>query len=158
MSMPPDPGPPWQQRSQSGSTGGIVWKTALQSITNIPQALQQIYQMLVMRFPGGGQTMASGSASTTGTSSVALISPVSGKAIQINSYALVNAGASDTAVSMQDGSGGTTLWQDYVAAGTGVRFTTLWMPMFKTSSGNGLYFEASASTTTLYVSAAGFAA
>ena len=148
---------------QDGSTppfgigGGLAWKAAVQAVINIPQALQQIYQMLVMRLPAGGSTLASGSANTTGTGSVSVVGAVAGKAVWVNSYSIVNSGASGTTVSFQDGSGGTTIWEEFVPAGSAVRINTL-SPIFKTSSGNGLYFQAGTGTTTLYVSAAGFAA
>ena len=98
----------------------------------------------------------SGTASATGTSSTSLIPLVTSKSIYITHISLSNTSATATLVSLQDGSGGTTIWTKLVPAGGG---HTLGgdLPFCKTSSGNALYFAAGTGVSTLYANAAGFA-
>lgn len=95
------------------------------------------------------------SSQATGGTSTSLVGAVASQSLWITSYSCSNSGASASLVSFQDGNGGTTLWTALVPAGGGNNLGGT-MPMFKTSSGNALYFSPATSSTTVYCSASGF--
>lgn len=97
-----------------------------------------------------------GVANTTGATSTSLIALVSSKRIYITSFSLSNSSATAITVNFQDGSGGTTLYTVIVPAGGGTNLGAS-TPIFRTSSGVALFFQASSGVTTLYVNASGYA-
>lgn len=114
---------------------------------------QSSVSVTIDNIPSG---IVSGTTSTTGTSSVELVAAVSGKAIYVFSYSLGNASNTADTISFQDGSGGTTLWEVEVPL-TGTNNLAGSIPLFKTSTGNGLYFTCSSGLTTIYANASGIA-
>lgn len=98
--------------------------------------------------------LVSGTTSTTGTSSTQVIAAVTSKSIYIFSLSLSNSSATSVIVNLQDSSGGTTLASYELPAGGGNNVSSS-IPLFKTTSGNGLFFQASSSATTIYVNASG---
>jgi hypothetical protein len=100
-------------------------------------------------------TRVKGYATSTGTSSTQLVAAVAGKAIYVMYVSCSNSGSSDTDVSIQDGSGGTTLASLQVKAGGGNNLNAGGYPVTWTTSGNGLYFASGTATTTLKCQASG---
>lgn len=100
--------------------------------------------------------LVSGTASTTGTASTQAIALSSGKSLYITSISISNSSATTITVNIQDGSGGTVLGTFIAPAGGGNNPPSSGQPLFKTTSGNGLYFVASSGVSTLYVNASGF--
>ena len=125
----------------------------LQLISNIQQTLNSLVNVLAPPLKG------SGSANATNTTSTQVVAASTGNRLYGTAYTLMNDGATGVGVLFQDGSGGATIWADYVGAGSAKSFSTAdeRIPLFGTSSGNALYFAATGSTTTLYVSVAGIA-
>lgn len=99
--------------------------------------------------------MVNGTATQTSTTSTSLIGAVSSNRIYVTGFACYNSGSSASVISFQDGSGGTTLWQTIVPAGGGSNMDGN-LPLFKTTSGNALYFAPGTASTTVGCSAAGF--
>lgn len=97
----------------------------------------------------------SGTNSATTTGSTEVIAAVLGKSLYITGYSLSNSSASSTVVSFQDGNGGATLWIAEVPAGGGNNMSSN-RPLFKTTSGNALYFASDTAVTTAFANAAGF--
>ena len=96
-----------------------------------------------------------GTANTTGTSTTSLVSLVASNRLYITGFSCSNSGTTQTVVTFQDGSGGSTLWVIVVPAGGGNNMDGN-SAMFRTTSGNALFFISSVAETTLYCSANGF--
>lgn len=107
-----------------------------------------------------GQGFVEGTASVTSTSSTSLIGvPGSGLYIYVSHFSCFNSGGTGTTVSLQNGSGGTTIWEGYAAASGGgfvVDFPTPIGGNTNMTVNTALYFAAGSNTTTLYCSAAGY--
>lgn len=101
------------------------------------------------------QNAVSGTANTTGNSTTSLVSAVTSNRIYVSAFSCANTGASASLISFQDGSGGTTLWTTIVPAGGGSNVDGN-TALFKTTSGNGVYFLPATASTTIYCSAAGY--
>lgn len=101
------------------------------------------------------QNAVSGTANTTATTTTSLVGAVASNRIYISAFSCANTGASASLISFQDGSGGTTLWTTIVpaAGGSNVSGNTA---LFKTTSGNAVFFAAATASTTIYCSAAGY--
>lgn len=97
-----------------------------------------------------------GTTSTTGATSTQVIAAVAANRIYASALSLYNTSATPVTVNFQDGSGGTTLWTAIVPAQSGYNMNGGVVPLFKTTSGNGLFFQSSAGVTTLGVNVAGF--
>lgn len=109
------------------------------------------------------ENFVSGATSVTGTSSTALVAaPGAGLYLYITSVACFDSGATATTVSLQNGSGGTTIWEGYVAAaGTAGNWFTVNFPVplggiENMTAATGLYFKAGSSTTSLFCNAQGY--
>ena len=97
-----------------------------------------------------------GSASVTGTGSTQLIAAVTAKKIFLLGWACSNSGATAVTVTFQDGSSGAGISGIIeVPAGGGNNMSPGGLSWGNTSAGNGLYFAASAGTTTLTCGAVG---
>jgi hypothetical protein len=97
-----------------------------------------------------------GAASATNNSSTQAIAAQMGKVIYVTSVRVKNSSATTVTVLVQDGSGGTTLDTLIAPAGGGDNSNAGGATMYKTTSGNGLYFQASTGETTIYCNASGF--
>jgi len=137
------------------------------SITNLSNnqagAVQcTIDRKLVVSQPGsvsGGysSSLISGAVSTTGTSSTQIIAAIASTRICVNELSIANTSSTDSLITLQDGSGGSTLWYTVAPAKNGYGGSNVTLPApVCTSSGNGLYFAAGTAATTIYVSAGGF--
>jgi hypothetical protein len=91
----------------------------------------------------------------TGSTTTALITAVASNRIYVTAFSCANTGSTTSLVSFQDGSGGTTLWTT-IAPTVGGSNMDGNLPLFRTTSGNGLYFVPASSSTTVYCSASGF--
>jgi len=93
---------------------------------------------------------------TTLNTSTQIVAAVSSKVLYITQINCNNSGSTAFVATIQDGSGGTAL--DYLAvpAGAGNNVTGGGQPIYSTTSGNGLYFSMSASSTTGSCHASGF--
>jgi len=101
------------------------------------------------------QNFQNGTASATGTTSTSLISAVASNSIYLTSVQVMNTGATTAQILLQDGSGGTTKAVVQAPAGGGSNIT---FPVpIKNTSGNAWYFAAGSASTTIYVSAQGYA-
>ena len=101
------------------------------------------------------QNFQNGTASATGTTSTSLISAVTSNSIYLTSVQIMNTGSTTTYIALQDGSGGTTKAVVQAPAGGGSNIT---FPVpIKNTSGNAWYFAAGSSSSTIYVSAQGYA-
>lgn len=100
------------------------------------------------------QGFASGAVTTTGTATTSVIAAVASNRIYIDAYSVVNSGTVAATVAFQDGSGGATLWTVIAPAGGGSN--NAGSIMFRTTAGNALFAAASAASTTISISAAGF--
>lgn len=84
------------------------------------------------------------------SNSTALVSAITNKKVNIRAITI----SSDTAgvIAFQDGSGGTTIAQVYVAANTPITiYEGAFGPGVKTTKGNGLYLQLSSATITAFV-------
>lgn len=98
-----------------------------------------------------------GNASATDTTSTSVIAAAGGSLRNyITNLSITNTGATTVLITLQDGSGGTTLWRTIAVAagGSNITFT---IPI-RTTANTALFFAAGGSSTTVYVSAAGFTA
>ena len=119
-----------------------------------PPNVDLIGNMCVKEAPQVG-SMVTGRGTQTGTTTTSLISAVTSKVIYVTAFSCSNTGSSASDVLFQDGSGGTTLWDAIVPAGGGNNLAST-MPMFKTTSGNALFFAPQTSSTTVSCNASGF--
>lgn len=101
-------------------------------------------------------TFVSGTASQTSTTTTQLIAAVSSKVIYVMAFECANSGSTASTVLFQDGSGGTTLAVTYNPAGSGTNQSGGGVPLFKTTSGNALFFAPGTGSTTQFCSASGF--
>ena len=104
-----------------------------------------------------GNLVSGTTAAMTGTTSTQVVALVSAKRLYINRIKCNNSHASvDTLVSIQDGSGGTTL--DTLAAGHayGGEVDSNALPLFWTTAGNGLYAADVTTGASVICSASGF--
>lgn len=101
------------------------------------------------------QNAVSGTANSTSTSTTSLIGAVTSNRIYVSAFSCANTGASASLISFQDGSGGTTLWTTIVPAGGGSNLSGN-TALFKTTSGNAVFYAAGTASTTIYCSAAGY--
>lgn len=96
-----------------------------------------------------------GNNSTTGTGTTSLVAAAGGSLRNyITDISIANTGATTSLITLQDGSGGATLWQSIAPAGGGSNIN-LSVPI-RTSANTALFFIASNASTTIYVSASGF--
>jgi hypothetical protein len=104
---------------------------------------------------GGVLISGSSAAITSSTTPVAVIAAVAGNSLYITSASFSNTDPSTTTLmQLQDGSGGTVLWQGIVPFGSGSNMT---FPIpLKTTAGNGLYAKTVTSVASGYASCAGF--
>lgn len=101
--------------------------------------------------------MVRGTATTTNTSDTSLIAAAGvGLKNYITGVQLANTGSTTSLITMKDGSGGSTLAQWIVPAGSGSNIY-LDIPIV-TSANTALYFAAGSSSTTIYVNAQGYKA
>lgn len=102
--------------------------------------------------------MARGTATTTGTSSTSLIaaSGNAGLKTYVTSVQISNSGSSFADITFQDGNGGTTIGYG-VAPASGGSIINFPIPLVTTAN-TALYFAASASSTTIKISAQGYLA
>jgi hypothetical protein len=119
-----------------------------------PPQVDLIGNLCVKTSPQVG-SMVTGRGTQTGTTTTSLVSAVTSKVLYITAYSCSNTGASASDVLFQDGSGGTTLWDAIVPAGGGNNLASS-TPMFKTTSGNALFFAPQTSSTTVSCNASGF--
>jgi hypothetical protein len=108
----------------------------------------------VRPFPGRG-ALAQGAASSTSSSSTQVIAGTASNYLYITSIIVHNSSTTDTYVTLQDGSGGTTIAIVPAAAKGGAVITPA-TPIMVPTSGNGLYFAQPGSLSTVYVFAAGY--
>jgi len=95
-------------------------------------------------------------AAMTGTSSTALLAAVSAKVIYLMNITCTNSSATATLLTLQDGSGGTTLGTMICPAGGG-HTEHASFPLVKTTSGNGLYVADVTTSASVIATASGFA-
>lgn len=110
----------------------------------------------VRPFPGRA-ALKSGTASATATTSTQVIAGVASNYLYITGIIVHNSSTTDTYVTLQDGSGGTSLMVLPVPAKGGAALS-LPVPLLVPTLGNGLFFAAGAGVTTMYVSATGYVA
>jgi hypothetical protein len=102
------------------------------------------------------QKFVNGATSTTATTSTSLISAVTSNKIYLTSVQVMNTGATTTQIALQDGtSPGTTKAYVQAPAGGGSNITFP-VPIANTS-GNAWYFACGSASTTIYISAQGYA-
>lgn len=92
----------------------------------------------------------------TGTSSTQVIAAVSSQHIYVTSMHCTNSSATATLVSIQDGSGGTTLDTLICPAGGGETRSGGGLPLTWTTAGNGLYAADVTTSASVIVSASGY--
>jgi hypothetical protein len=101
------------------------------------------------------QSFVRGSASATGTTTTSLITAVASNAIYLTSVQVMNTGTVTSQILLQDGNGGTTLAYAQAPAGGGANIT---FPVpIKNTVGNAWYFAAGSASSTIYISAQGYA-
>lgn len=105
-------------------------------------------------FPGRA-ALKSGTASATATTSTSLIAGTASNYLYVTSVTVWNSSATDTRVTLQDGSGGTSLYVVPApkAGGAIITFTT---PLLVPTVANGIFFATADAVTTMYVSATGY--
>jgi hypothetical protein len=92
----------------------------------------------------------------TGTTSTQVIAAVSSQKIYLTHVICTNSHATvGTLISLQDGSGGTTLYSFYAAPAGGGESVTLPVPIY-TTAGNGLYAANTTTGSNTYCSASGY--
>jgi len=100
------------------------------------------------------QQFVRGLGSATSTASTLCLGGTASNSTYLTSVQVMNTGSTTTVVSLQDGSGGTTLAYAQAPAGGGSNIT---FPVpIKNTSGNGWYFATANASTTVYVSAQGY--
>lgn len=98
-----------------------------------------------------------GNASTTGTTTTSVVAAPAGSLRNyITNISITNTGSTTSLITLQDGSGGATLWQTVAVAGGGSNITFN-IPI-RTTAATALFFIAASASTTIYVSASGFTA
>lgn len=106
------------------------------------------------------ENLTEGAASVTGTSSTSLVgAPGANLFIYVTSVDCFNSGSTTTTVSLQNGSGGTVIWEGVAAASGGgftKSFPTAIGGVNNMTANTALYFQAGSSTTTLYCNASGY--
>jgi hypothetical protein len=108
----------------------------------------------VRPFPGRAG-LKSGTATATGTASTQVIAGVASNYMYIVGVVVHNSSAVDTFITLQDGTGGTSL-AVFPAPAKGGAALSLPVPLLVPTSGNGLFFVSGGSATTMYVSAVGY--
>lgn len=107
--------------------------------------------------PGSAGPVA-GHASASDTSSTLLIAAVSGRSINLQGWSFGNSGDTTVVVTFQDGNGGSQIGPAIIVpAGGGNNMAPIGSSWGKTTAGNGLYFAASADTTSVEAGAIGYA-
>jgi hypothetical protein len=107
--------------------------------------------------PYPGAIKQGATAAMTGTTSTAVLAAVASNYMYATSCVITNSHATvGTLVSLQDGSGGTTLSECYAAAAGGGCSLTFPTPL-KTSNGNGLYAVNGTTGSNTYASCTGYA-
>lgn len=151
-----------QGSTTSGQTGSLIMGATQQYVTPTIYTTAETNPFSldlagnVRETPQASSGKISGNNSTAGTGTVSLVSLVSGERLYIQALSCSNSGGTATEVTLQDGSGGSTLWSIQVPAGGGNNIASP-APLFWTTAGNALYFVSSASTSTLYCNASGYA-
>lgn len=114
-------------------------------VTNSPYALSSSYIY--------GPTV-----TTTGTSSTSLIAASGSASLRtyVTAVQVSNSGATFATINLQDGSGGTTLATVPAPPGSGA-IVTLPIPI-RTTANTALFFQASAASTSILISAQGYTA
>jgi hypothetical protein len=102
------------------------------------------------------QNFVNGAATATTTTSTSLISAVASNAIYLTSVQVMNTGSTTTYVALQDGTSPGTTKAYIQAPAYGGANITFPVPI-KNTVGNAWYFAAGAASTTIYVSAQGYA-
>ncbi|HEX4043276.1 MAG TPA: hypothetical protein VHY10_16380 [Xanthobacteraceae bacterium] len=144
----------------SGQTGSMVMGAATTyaptttTADTWPLSLDAVGNARVVQQASGSKV--TGTANVTGTSSTSLIGAVTSERIYVQAVSCSNSGATSSIISFQDGSGGTALWTAICPAGGGNNLSS-GAPLFWTTAGNALYFASGSSSSTIYVSAAGYA-
>jgi hypothetical protein len=144
----------------SGQTGSMVMGAATTyaptttTADTWPLSLDAVGNARVVQQASGSKV--TGTANVTGTSSTSLIGAVTSERIYVQAVSCSNSGATSSIISFQDGSGGTALWTAICPAGGGNNLSS-GAPLFWTTAGNALYFASGSSSSTVYVSAAGYA-
>lgn len=139
---------------------GGVYNSTLPSPTNGQQTASQLdNQGRVIHAPPSllSSTLVKGTtAAMTGTSSTLVVTAVSSQRIYVMSMHCTNSSATATLVSIQDGSGGTTLDTLICPAGGGETRSGGGFPMVWTTAGNGLYAANVTTSASVIVTASGF--
>lgn len=100
--------------------------------------------------------MVSGTATVSATATnTLLVTSVASQSLYITGYSCSNTGTSNSLVNFEDGNGGATIWNQIVPSGGGANIAGM-TPLFKTSSGNGLYYAIGTASTSVLCNAAGF--
>ena len=153
----------------TGSTGvnmaGAVATNSIEGRTAVANAdatrvVADLTGVLVTRNATTLQELLSTSQSVTTTTSTAATNFGAGGASihnYITSVTVMNASATDTRVSLQDGSGGTARWVFPVPAGGGATHNFN-PPLKQTTANTALYFAAADAVSTIYISINGFQA
>lgn len=105
----------------------------------------------------GRAALKSGTASATTTNSTSVIAGTASNYLYITSVVVHNSSTTDSRVTLQDGSGGTSLLVLPAPAKGGAVYS-LAVPLLIPTLGNGLFFAAGDAATTMYVSATGYIA
>lgn len=132
--------------------------TAATNGQNAQLATDLAHKLIVSPY-ANKENLAEGTASATGTGSTSLVAaPGAGLYLYITHISCSNTGATAVEVSIQNGSGGTTIYSQGAAAGSGFEasFTTPIGGVNAMTANTALFFASSASTTTLFCNASGY--
>jgi hypothetical protein len=142
--------------SAGGTIASEPWVAALALFRSVvlPEKWIPVYPTSISSYA----TPVCTAAMTATTSTITLAAPPAGLHNYITSIIVMNSGSTATFVTMQDGSGGTTIWEGEAAA-TGGGFTQeFFPPLRQPTAGNGLYFADVTTGANVIACANGFTA
>lgn len=149
----------------SGDTGVAAWGVRRDALDTVQTSNTGDYGAFIVDSLGrqitspysSANSYVYGNASVTNTTSTSLIAAPAGPLRNyISDICISNTGATTVMVTLQNGSGGPTIWNTIAVAG-GVSNISLQVPI-RTSAATALFFAADGSSTTVFVSVSGFTA